>query len=128
MKKLVIRESKGQYHLENFGAYYTGSDGRATFTLVIESADSGLKLEFPEATLFDLFARFNLRDPDFMEGRYACPDFVKVTEQNGECLVVARCGTLYDFLKERTASGHCQLRSPRPLSFYWPGSAETDVA
>lgn len=128
MKKLVIRESQGQFHLENFGAYYTGSDGRALFTLVIEGREGGLRLEFPETSLFDIFSRFDLRDPEFMEGRYACPDFVKVIQEGGECVVEARCGTLYDFFKERVASGQCRIQSPKPLSFFWSGRSESDAA
>ncbi len=128
MKKLIIREMQGHYHLENFGSYYTGLDGRASFTLVIESPERGLSLEFPETTLFDLFARFNLRDNEFMEGRFSCRDFVRVREEGLECVVEAPCGTLYDFFKERTASGYCHLRSPFPLSFYWNGSSEREVA
>jgi hypothetical protein len=128
MKKLVIRESGGQYHLENFGSYYTGLDGRQRFHLVIESEDGRLSLEFPEATVFDIFARFNLRDQDFMEGRFACPNFVRITDQGGECVVEAPCGTLYDFFKERAASGHCRLSAYKPLSFYWRGRGERDAA
>ena len=123
MKKLVIREREGHFHLENFGAYYCGSDGRSPFTLVIEGS-GGLSLEFPEATVHDLFARFDLRDHDFMEGRYASPDFVRVREEGGECVVEAPCGTLYDFFKERAASGECRLSSGKPLSFYWSGRRE----
>jgi hypothetical protein len=128
MKKLVIRESEGKYNLENFGSYYTGLDGRQTFTLVIESSSRALSLEFPETTVFDLFARFNLRDNEFMDGRFACADFVRVKEENLECVVEAPCGTLYDFFRERTASGHCQLRSAKPLSFYWNGTQEREAA
>lgn len=128
MKKLVIRENDGKYHLENFGAYYTGLDGRQSFTLVIESSSRGLSLEFPETTVFDLFTRFNLRDNDFMDGRFACPDFVTVKEEALECIVEAPCGTLYDFFRERMANGHCQLRATRPLSFYWNGTSERDAA
>jgi len=128
MKKLIIRETNGQFHLENFGSYYAGLDGRARFTLVIESEEKGLSLEFPEATIFDLFAKFNLRDHEFMEGRYACPNFVRVNEEGSEFVVEALCGTLYDFFKERTASGHCQLRTRKTLSFYWRGRDESNVA
>lgn len=127
MKKLIIRESQGHFHLENFGAYYCGTDGRARFTLVIEG-EGGLRLEFPETSLHDLFARFNLRDNDFLDGRFTSPDFVKVREEEGECVVEAPCGTLYDFFKERAASGDCRLESPRPLAFYWNGTSERDAA
>lgn len=127
MKKLVIREVQGRYHLENFGPGITGPDGRAFFSLVIESQSRGLYLEFPEASLFDLFTRFDLKDPDFLSNRYACPDFVRVTDQSGECAVEALSGTLYDFFRERIAAGHCQVQVAKPVAFYWR-SSERDVA
>lgn len=127
MKKLVIREQGGHFHLENFGAYYCGGDGRAPFTLVIEG-ERGFRAEFPEASVFDLFARFDLRGHDFMEGRYACPDFVRLREEAGEWVLEAPCGTLYDFFKERVASGYCELTAGKPISFFWNGRREADAA
>ena len=124
MKKLVIREQTGRFHLENFGPEIAGAKGRETFSLVIESKGRGLHLEFPHATLHDLFTRFNLQSADFLRGEFVCPDFVRITEENGECVVEAGSGTLYDFFRERAAGGNCLLRAARPVSFYWRGTAD----
>ncbi|MGZ3652816.1 MAG: hypothetical protein ACXVB9_14325 [Bdellovibrionota bacterium] len=124
MKKLVIREQAGRYHLENFGPEFSGEQGKEFFTLVIESKGRGLYLEFPHATLHDLFTRFNLKSPEFLRGEFICPDFVRVTEENDECVVEAGSGTLYDFFRERAAARNCLLRAARPVSFYWRGTAD----
>ena len=119
MKKLVIREHQGHYHLENFGPSFSGPDGRDFFSLVIESKGRGLYLEFPDASLFDLFTRFDLSNPDFLSNRFACPDFLRITEQGSECAVETRSGTLYDFFRERMAAGHCLVHVAKPVAFYW---------
>ena len=101
---------------------------RSGISSVVEGGGGKLSHEFPETTLFDLFTRFNLRDNDFLEGRYTCPDFVRVRDGNGECVVEAPCGTLYDFFKERAASGHCELLAGKTVSFVWNGRREREVA
>jgi hypothetical protein len=123
MKKLVIQEQHGHFHLGSFGPYYCGTDGRSQFTLVIQG-NEGLYLEFPDVTVHDLFSRFDLRDHEFREGRFVFMDLVRVRQDDRECVIEARCGTLYDFFKERAASGNCCLSSSRPLAFFWSGRGE----
>ena len=50
MKKLVIREKEGRYHLENLGPQCAGADGRDLFLLVIESKGRSLYLEDRKST------------------------------------------------------------------------------
>jgi hypothetical protein len=128
MKKLVIREIGGHYHLENFGPSFAGGDGKQEFDLVIESKSRGLYLEFPEATVHDLFTRFDLADPAFLRGAFRCEDFLRVKEEGDEVVVEARTGSLYDFFLERTGTGRCLMRFSKPVSFYWQGHGETHVA
>lgn len=125
MKRLFLREeAAGKYSLRNFGQAIAGADGRQPFHLVIESRSRDLLLEFPETTIFDLFTRFDLQSPEYRENRFAFDHFLHVTYEERECVVEASSGTLYDFFKERAATGQCALQSPRPLAFFWKGNSE----
>lgn len=126
MRKLVIRENQGSCHLEKLGPAVTGMDGRTAFSLVIEG--NGFYLEFPDASLFDLFTHFDLRDPDFLANRFVFPDFVRILDVPSECAVEAPSGTLYDFFRERVAAGHCLVKVTRPLSFYLRAGGHEDAA
>jgi hypothetical protein len=124
MKKLVVRERSGRYDLENFGAAFAGADGRAPFSLVIESSDGRVRLEFPEASLYDLFTRFDLRDPQFLGGTFRFAELVRVHEREGRCVIEAGTGSLYDFFRERYAAGYCRVHAGMPVRFDRRGYSE----
>jgi hypothetical protein len=128
MKRVFLREEdSGRFALRGFGVDTAGADGRTPFYLVIESRNKDLKLEFPEACLFDLFTHFDLRSPAYRANEYSHEHFVHVKREERECVVEASSGTLYDFFKERAANGRCALQSILPLAFYWKGS-ESEAA
>jgi hypothetical protein len=129
MKRVYVREGDdGRFSLVGFGVEYAGRDGTLPFRLVVESRNRELHLEFPETRLFDLFTTFDLGDLDFLANRYLSGDFLRVSFEKSECVVEARSGTLYDFFKERVASGECQLLAPQPVAFYWNGNSDNEAA
>jgi hypothetical protein len=129
MKRFFLKEeAAGKYSLRGFGEAIAGISGKQPFHLVIESKSRDLRLEFPDTCLFDLFTRFNCQDTAFRENRFSFENLVHVTMEERECVIEAGSGTLYDFFKERAASGNCVLNASRPISFYWKGNSDRDVA
>lgn len=129
MRKVIVRENQnGQFHLQQFGVSIAGAKGELPFSLLIESKNKDLHLEFSDVKLFDLFSRFDLKSSLFTSDQFELKDFVRVSFEANECVVEACGGALYDFFKERAASGKCMLRCARPISFYWRGNSDRDVA
>lgn len=129
MKRVFVREvGDGVFSLENFGMYCAGRDGSQPFRLVVESKKRDLIMEFPETYLFDLFTTFDLQNPDFLANRFMRKNFLRMKVEGEECVIEAGSGTLYDFFKERAASGECSLHGPRPLAFYWTGNSDHEAA
>lgn len=127
MRKLVIREEgDGEYHLKGFGRSLGGDDGLSQFCLVIESKSRHLQLEFPGICVFDLFTKIDLKQESYLNDRFTVSRFVQVKWEERETVVEAKSGSLYDLFKERGASGHCVLKSPLPLAFYWSGAEGDD--
>ncbi|MGZ3713619.1 MAG: hypothetical protein ACXVBE_17770 [Bdellovibrionota bacterium] len=129
MKRLFLREeAAGKYSIRGFGANLAGADGKNPFHLVIESRSRDLLLEFPETFLFDLFTHFDLKAPAYLENRFVAENLVQIAHEERECVIQANSGTLYDFFKERAATGNCVMSAAKPISFYWKGSTELDAA
>jgi hypothetical protein len=124
MSKFVIRENDGRFHLEDFGPRFAGPEGGDRFALVIEAPSTGLYVEFPDATVHDLFTRFDFSDPAYQANRYSCRDFLRVHEEHGEYLVEVRTGSLYDFLRECLAAGRYRLQGEGRVGITWPGASE----
>lgn len=127
MKKVYVREENdGSFPLRGFGRSVAGADGKGKFTLVIEGRH--FRLEFPEATVFDLFTRVDIHGQEFTQDRLERRDFVRVEHGERELVVQAHSGSLYDFFKERAALEECALESRLPVSFYWDGSSDSHAA
>jgi hypothetical protein len=126
MRKLILKETDGNFHLSGFGPEIAGPDGRAQFDLVFEA--KGLRMEFPKATAYDLFTTFDPRSAEFLANQFVALSLVRVREEGNETVVEAKTGTLYDFFKDRWVSGHCLIRASRPVAFYWAGSESPKAA
>lgn len=126
MQKIIFTETQNGSFSLKFGAKDFGPKGMDICTFVLECKEHGLWMEF-QGNLFDIFTRYEL-NAQYMNNSSKEKNLIRVYMEKGSCVVEAGTGALYDLLKEAAAEDLGTFRCKKPITFYWKGHQDSEVA